>query len=152
MDAHSERDKGHELVHDGPDSPEGCFMGFPIQDNPGAVQLANPITYVLDNGVRNGPRRRRELPPLFMAHGDEDKLVPCHQSWLLAAALQSARHQNYNFHVVKGGGHGDGFEKDRALAERVKEFLLLHLKCEPLDQSHEGGGLQNQKRRGGAAL
>lgn len=30
MDTHSEREKGHNLVHDAPDSPEGCFMGCAI--------------------------------------------------------------------------------------------------------------------------
>eukprot|EP00747_Dinoflagellata_sp_TGD_P017961 gnl/TRDRNA2_/TRDRNA2_126176_c0_seq1.p1 gnl/TRDRNA2_/TRDRNA2_126176_c0~~gnl/TRDRNA2_/TRDRNA2_126176_c0_seq1.p1 ORF type:complete len:245 (+),score=34.11 gnl/TRDRNA2_/TRDRNA2_126176_c0_seq1:171-905(+) len=118
MDAHSERDKGHNLIHDAPNSPEGCFMGFPIQQNPTAVQCANPAAYV-SSGV----------PPMLIVHGDEDKLVPHHQSRLLAAALEAVGAAHCTLHIVHGGGHGDrAFAFDTKLPALVNDFLERHLK------------------------
>jgi acetyl esterase/lipase len=76
MDAH--RPAGG-LVHDAPDSPESAVMGFPIQTDPDAVRRANPAAYVT-----------AASPPIFICHGMQDDLVPCHQSELLFAAYEKA--------------------------------------------------------------
>jgi acetyl esterase/lipase len=76
MDAH--RIEGG-MLHDPADSPESAFMGFPIQTDPDAVQKANPAAYV---GAAS--------PPIFICHGMQDALVPCHQSELLFAAYERA--------------------------------------------------------------
>ena len=70
------------------ESPEGSFMGFPIQDRPALVQQANPAAYVTV-----------DTPPMLIAHGDEDALVPHHQSRLLHAALTAQQ---------QSAGAGDG--------------------------------------------
>ena len=126
MDEHSEREKGHELVHDAPDSPESSFMGFPIQEKPKLVQQANPAQYV-----------SADTPPMLMAHGDEDLLVPYNQSVLLHAALISAgaSSETHPLYIVKGAGHGNGFDDDEALKELTLDFLEEHLKG-----SSAGGG------------
>ena len=127
MDEHIEREKGHELVHDAPDSPESSFMGFPIQEKPKLVQQANPAQYV-----------SADTPPMLMAHGDEDLLVPCNQSVLLHAALiaAGARSETHPLHIVKSAGHGNGFDEDEVPKELTLNFLEEHLK----GSSGVGGG------------
>ena len=66
MDAHRPPDG---LVHDAPDSPESKLVGGPIQEHKDRVAKANPITYV-----------SKDDPPFLIIHGDQDKLVPYHQS------------------------------------------------------------------------
>jgi len=112
MDAH--RLDERSMVHDTPDSPESQLVGGPIRDNPDKVARANPITYVT-----------KDDPPFLIIHGDEDALVPHHQSVLLEAALAKAG-VPVRFVTIPGGRHGGDTESkgfDLALA-----FLLERLK------------------------
>jgi hypothetical protein len=61
------------------------------------VVRANPITYV-----------SRDDPPFLIVHGDQDPLVPHHQSEMLFAALKAAG-VPVRLNTVKGGGNGAGF-------------------------------------------
>jgi dipeptidyl aminopeptidase/acylaminoacyl peptidase len=63
-------------------------------------------------------------PPFLIAHGDQDRLVPHHQSELLHAALMAAGVPS-TFITVKGGGHG--FRNADADKKR-REFFAKHLK------------------------
>jgi acetyl esterase/lipase len=90
MDAH--RPEGG-MLHDTPDSPESALMGFPIQTDPAAVQKANPASYV---GAGS--------PPIFICHGMQDPLVPCHQSELLFAAYEEAG-ASATLALVHAAGH-----------------------------------------------
>lgn len=112
MDAHSISDK---LIHDNADSPESLLVGGPIQQNKEMVAKANPITYVSSDD-----------PPFLIVHGDEDPLVPHHQSELLLAALQKAGVPSQLF-TVKGGGHGSGFNIPE-VHNTVRQFFEKHLK------------------------
>jgi acetyl esterase/lipase len=111
MDAHR---PPNGMIHDGPDSPESELVGGAIQENPDRVARANPITYVTS-----------EAPPFLIVHGENDPLVPHHQSELLADALRQAG-VSVIFHTVAGGGHG-GFE-DPKVPELTKAFLAEHLR------------------------
>ena len=111
MDAHSLPDG---LVHDAPDSPESQLVGGPIQEHKDRVARANPITYV-----------SKDDPPILIIHGDQDKLVPYHQSVLLHDALEEAG-VTVTFYKVEGGGHG--WFKDPKVPELTKAFLEKHLK------------------------
>ena len=111
MDAHRLPDG---LVHDAPDSPESQLVGGPIQAHKDRVAKANPITYV-----------SKDDPPFLIIHGDQDKLVPYHQSVLLKDALEKAG-VSVKFYRVKGGGHG--WFKDPKVPELTKAFLEQHLK------------------------
>jgi len=99
MDAHMidcaffNRIVGLTDCHNDPRSPESRLVGCPIQTCPDAVQRANPITYV-----------SRDDPPMLIAHGQEDRLVPHHQSELLYAALRRAC-RDVTFSSVPGAGH-----------------------------------------------
>ncbi|MCG6922820.1 MAG: alpha/beta hydrolase [Acidobacteria bacterium] len=111
MDAHR---PPNGMVHDGPDSPESELVGGAIQENPDRVARANPITYVTS-----------EAPPFLIVHGEDDPLVPHHQSELLADALRQAG-VPVTFYTVAGGGHG-GFEDPR-VPELTKAFLAENLR------------------------
>lgn len=110
MDAHRLPDG---LVHDAPDSPESKLVGGPIQEHKDRVARANPITYV-----------SKADPPMLIIHGDQDKLVPYHQSLLLKEALEAVG-APVTLYKVAGGGHG-GF-KDPKVPELTKAFLEKHL-------------------------
>ncbi len=66
-------------VHDAPHSPESTVMGFPIQTDRPAVEKANPARYV-----------SADSPPIFIAHGTADPLVPANQSEILFEAYVKA--------------------------------------------------------------
>ncbi|MXY27710.1 alpha/beta hydrolase [Candidatus Poribacteria bacterium] len=102
------------LVHDAPDSPESKLVGGPIQEHEDRVARANPITYV-----------SKDDPPILIIHGDQDKLVPYHQSVLLKDALEAIG-APVEFYRVEGGGHG--WFKDPKVPELTKTFLEKHLK------------------------
>ena len=78
------------------------------------VAKANPITYV-----------SKEDPPFLIVHGDQDKLVPYHQSVLLKDALEKTG-VSVKFYRVEGGGHG--WFRDPKVPELTKAFLEQHLK------------------------
>jgi acetyl esterase/lipase len=113
MDAHALPNA--PFAHDSADSPEARLIGGPIQDNPAKVAELNPLTYVTRND-----------PPFLICHGDEDPLVPLHQSELLHAALEKAG-VAATLHVVEGGGHGWGRKPE--VDRLVEQFLAKHLKA-----------------------
>jgi acetyl esterase/lipase len=65
--------------HDDPGSPESRLMGFPIRERPAEVARASPLTYA-----------SATAPPMLIAHGQRDVLVPEAQSRLLYDALRRA--------------------------------------------------------------
>ncbi|MCX6544527.1 MAG: alpha/beta hydrolase [Acidobacteria bacterium] len=97
------------LEHDSPDSPESRVIGGPIRENVEKVALANPVEYV-----------SAEAPPFLIVHGDSDRLVPHHQSEMLAHALKAAG-VPVTFYTVKGGGHGRF--SDPAVPSLIRQFL-----------------------------
>ena len=111
MDAHRLPDG---LVHDAPDSPESQLVGGPIQEHKDRVARANPVTYV-----------SKDDPPMLIIHGDQDKLVPYHQSVLLKNALEGAG-VVVTLYKVEGGGHG--WFRDPKVPELTRAFLEKHLK------------------------
>jgi acetyl esterase/lipase len=110
MDAHR---LSTGMTHDPADSPESELIGGPIQENKEKTAKANPITFVTAGD-----------PPFLICHGDQDPLVPHHQSVLLEAALKKAG-VPVTFYTVKGAGHG-GF-KDPKVPEKTRDFLAAHL-------------------------
>lgn len=107
---------GARLVHNSPGSPESRLVGGPIQEAPyrDLAAKANPIPYLT-----------KDAPPFLIIHGDQDPLVPHHQSELLFAALQQ-HGAPVRFHTIKGAGHGQGFG-GREIAEMIAAFFDHHL-------------------------
>lgn len=102
---------GAKMKHNATDSPESQLVGGPILENDLLVARASPITYVT-----------KDDPPFLIVHGDQDPLVPLHQSQILEEALRKTG-VPVKLYVVKGAGHGQGFDKDPAIIPMVKEFL-----------------------------
>lgn len=124
---------GSIIDHDAPNSPESLLMGFdgasegigvlrsnlfnpipPFPEIAALVQLANPIEHVASGG-----------PPIFIAHGTQDTLVPMNQSARLATALDAAD-IDHVMRVVVGAGHGFGTQSATVDAEAIA-FLTEHL-------------------------
>jgi acetyl esterase/lipase len=78
------------------DCPEAGLLGGLLTERPEAVRRANPLTYLAPDN-----------PPFLIVHGDQDMIVPLHQSQILCEALTAAG-VPATLHVVAGGGHGFG--------------------------------------------
>ncbi len=114
MDAHAVT--GARLKHDSPASPESRLIGGAIQENVEKVGRANPIKYVT-----------KEAPPFLIVHGEQDPLVPCHQSELLYQALKQAR-CDVTFYKIAGAGHGSPEFNTGMMQAAVQAFFDKHLK------------------------
>jgi len=82
------------MDHNAANSPESQFLGKLVQEDPGLVKKASPITYVDAND-----------PPTLMIHGENDNLVIIQQSELLYNALTKAG-VKAKLVRVKNAGHG----------------------------------------------
>jgi acetyl esterase/lipase len=114
MDAHAV--PGARLKHDPPTSPESRLIGGAIQENAEKVARANPIQYVTS-----------DAPPFLIVHGEQDPLVPCHQSELLYEALKRAR-SDATFYKIAGAGHGSPEFHTDMMRAAVLAFFDKHLK------------------------
>jgi acetyl esterase/lipase len=135
---------GSVLNHDAPNSPESQLIGFdgPGQgvgvlranlDNPAApfpekaelARLVNPLTHV-----------DADDPPAFIAHGNQDNVVPYNQSQRLATALEEVE-VSHVFRPVLGAGHGFGNQDPTVIAEAL-EFITSQ--WAPIDGDFEDDG------------
>jgi acetyl esterase/lipase len=114
MDAHAV--SGARMKHDPPTSPESRLIGGAIQDNVEKVGRANPVKYVT-----------KDAPPFLIVHGEQDPLVPCHQSELLYEALKRAR-SDVTFYKIAGAGHGSPEFNTDMMRAAVQAFFDKHLK------------------------
>ncbi len=90
---------GSMIKHDDAGSPESGMIGGPIQQNKEKATLANPITFV-----------SKDDPPIHLAHGTADNLVPFCQSKLLYDALLASENQKeMTLAPNQGGGHSPDF-------------------------------------------
>jgi acetyl esterase/lipase len=106
------------MPHSEVGSPESDLLGGEhlsvIHDR---VRAADPRSY-LDPDV--------PLPPIFIAHGSKDRLVPFHQSVLIYQALRDAGHP-VELVQVRGAGHGGPTFWTEELMDLVHGFLSEHL-------------------------
>jgi acetyl esterase/lipase len=114
MDTHAV--PGARLKHDSPTSPESRLIGGAIQENTEKAERANPIKYVT-----------RDPPPFLIVHGEQDPLVPYHQSELLYEALKRAR-SDVTFYKIAGAGHGGSEFNTDVMRAAVQAFFDKHLK------------------------
>jgi acetyl esterase/lipase len=114
MDAHAV--KGAFLKHDPAISPESKLIGGAIQENAEKVKRSNPIEYA-----------KKDAPPFFIAHGEQDPLVPCHQSELLYEALKKVKN-DVAFYKIAGAGHGGPEFNTDMMQAAVQAFFDKHLK------------------------
>ena len=103
------------LDHDAPDSPESKLIGASVQTAPEKANAASPLTYITPDDAQ-----------ILILHGDKDPVVPMQQSETFHAALEKAGVKT-KLHIVKGGGHGDGFQVPE-VQQLVREFFVATLK------------------------
>lgn len=128
---------GSAMDHDLPGSPESKLLGFddagegvgvlrqnltnpegPFPGKAALIRLVNPIEHVTSDD-----------PPIFLAHGDQDKLVPKQQSARLVAALE-AKGIKHSMNIVTGAGHGFGPQSGEVDAKAIR-FLSKELAAAP---------------------
>lgn len=139
---------GCSFDHDAPDSPESSLLGVtgagqglgwlranasnpaaPFPEKTHLAFLADPISHVEPTD-----------PPMFIAHGDEDRTVPLNQSTKLFAALMSARVPAINV-VAAGFSHGSvGSDISADAGDWMASILLGEITCpgfsvQPTNQS-----------------
>jgi acetyl esterase/lipase len=104
-------DEPGAMDHNATDSPESLLIGGPIQENPGKVAKANPITYA-----------SADDPPFLILHGDQDRTVLPSQSQLLHDALKKVG-VTVRLGVVKAQGHGFTAGVDRTAFQFFEQTL-----------------------------
>jgi hypothetical protein len=97
----------------------------PFAEKAALARLANPIEHVAAGD-----------PPIFIAHGTQDALVPMKQSERLAAALDTAEIEHV-MRLVIGAGHGFGTQSATVDAEAIA-FLTHQLARIPGDFNADG--------------
>lgn len=101
-----------DIDHTAADAPESLLIGGPVHENPEKAKKANPITYI-----------SAAMPPIYIAHGTKDRIVPFNQSELLLEALVAKGH-SVTFEPMEGAEHGGhGFESNGPLVGRCIAFF-----------------------------
>ncbi|WP_156404231.1 alpha/beta hydrolase [Lactobacillus selangorensis] len=100
--------------HMGSDSPEGAFIGHKrVDQHPELAQKTSPLHFI---------RKDANIPPIFIIHGDHDRIVPFEQSVELYRKLK-AEDKQVVFYQLKGADHGDeAFYKDNVY-DLVEKFI-----------------------------
>jgi acetyl esterase/lipase len=106
------------IQHDAPDSPESRLIGATVPDAPEKANAASPLTYVTPDDT-----------PMLIIHGDQDPVVPVQQSETFHAALEKSGVKS-KLYIVKGGGHGQGFQKPE-IEQMIREFFAETLRSKP---------------------
>lgn len=135
---------GSVINHDAENSPESQLIGFdgvgqgvgvlranfespamPFPEKAALVTSANPITHI-----------DAADPPMYIAHGDQDNVVPQKQSVRLADALHAAgvRHE---YRSVAGAGHGFGAQNNTVTGETIA-YLAANLEPMAGDFNRDG--------------
>lgn len=96
--------------------PEDILFGGCVAEHPEIAQPGNPIQYVTAD---------KKLPPMFIAHGDSDAMVPFNQSVLMVEKLQACD-QMVEFYKVCGADHGVFFWTEELIG-KVAQFLQATL-------------------------
>ncbi|MBR0086588.1 MAG: alpha/beta hydrolase [Lachnospiraceae bacterium] len=96
--------------------PEDLLYGGCVVDHPEISQVGNPLNYISPD---------RDIPPILVAHGDADEMVPFNQSVILVKKLQECR-KTVEFYKVVGAGHGIGFDLKK-MNQIVIDFLKAYM-------------------------
>ena len=96
--------------------PEDILFGGCVIEHPELAACGNPLNYVSAG---------KQIPPILIAHGDSDAMVPFRQSVLMAQKLQECG-KEVEFYKVRGADHGVFFWTEE-LMELVDRFLRAYL-------------------------
>jgi acetyl esterase/lipase len=105
--------------HDKPTSPEGMLIGkLTVSENPEKAQKANPINYIF---------KEKAIPPILIAHGDMDRIVPFNQSELLAQKLK-VTNKTFEYYSLAGADHGTTEFWTSTMFDIVEKFVRKNMK------------------------
>jgi acetyl esterase/lipase len=94
-------------------SPETRYLGATVGTVPELAKKANPGSYAHPN-----------IPPFFIQHGLDDKLVPYQQSVIFAQQLVAASCKDkVSLELIEGAGHGDPLFETKGNMQKVFKFL-----------------------------
>lgn len=100
-------------------SPEGLLMGgVSVSENPEKAKEISPWFYI---------RKEESLPPIFLAHGTKDRVVPFSQSDILANKLKE-EDKEYEFYALRNADHGSWEFWTEEMFDKVDAFIKRHLK------------------------
>jgi acetyl esterase/lipase len=103
---------------EGPGSFLSRYLGAPLEQVPGEVRAADPITYLTPGD-----------PPILIEHGTADGTVPWPQSRRLAESYAAATGaHNVTLHLIAGAGHMDRLFFTRDHLAEVLDWLDAHLR------------------------
>lgn len=101
------------------DSPEGMLLGrVDIDTHIAEADEASPITYV---------DKDKSIPPIMLAVGTHDHIVPFSQSELMANTLEKAG-KEYAYYVLEGADHGSWEFWTPEMFDKVESFLKKYMK------------------------
>lgn len=100
-------------------SPEGLLIGkVAVYDAPEKAKAASPYYYIDDN---------KDMPPVFLAHGTKDRVVPFSQADILANKMEE-NGVEYEFHALRNADHGSWQFWTDEMFDKVEAFIKKHLK------------------------
>lgn len=100
-------------------SPEGMFLGgVNVLENPDKVKPTIPMNYVAQD---------QTIPPILIAHGNKDRLVPFGQSVMMFDALKK-NNKDAVMYQINGADHGGAPFWSKEMLEIVDQFIQQHLK------------------------
>lgn len=67
------------------------------------------------------------MPPVFLAHGTKDRVVPFSQADLLANEMEKNGCE-YEFYALRNADHGSWQFWTEAMLDKVEKFIVKHLK------------------------
>ena len=100
-------------------SPEGLLMvKVGLEEDPELAKRISPLYYINEDVA---------LPPIFLAHGTKDRVVPFSQSDRLANKLQES-HKKYEFHALRNADHGSWEFWTEPMYDKVESFIQDYFK------------------------
>lgn len=100
-------------------SPEGLLIGkVAVWNAPEKAKEASPIYYIKDN---------KDMPPVFLAHGTKDRVVPFSQADMLANEMEKYGCK-YEFHALRNADHGSWEFWTDEMLDKVEAFVKQYIK------------------------
>ena len=89
-----------------------------VLDNQEKAQETNPVNYISEE---------KTTPPVLIAHGDVDRLVPLNQSDLLVSKLKECG-KEFEYYCLVGADHGSAEFWTDEMYDIVEKFILKYTK------------------------
>lgn len=100
------------------DSPEGMLLGkVDIDTHKPEADAASPVTYV---------SREKPIPPILIATGTCDHVLPFSQSEIMVDALEKAEKEHV-YYVLKGADHGSWEFWSPKMLDLVNQFIQKYI-------------------------